>query len=374
MGTGAAAVGDRSPFEQPERLPVADYPQGAFFSLSPLGDLEGTITPSDLHYEVHHHGIPEIDPAEYGLLIHGMVDRPMRFTLADLKRFPRVSHTHFMECAGNSFPHLLGPSEEDTAQLLAGLASCSQWVGVPLTTVMKEVGVQPDAAWALFEGMDAGRMARSVPAEELWWGEAMLAYGQNGEALRPAQGYPIRLIVPGTEGNINVKWLHRIEFSDQPWHTRNETAAYSDVRCDAESNCVATQFTLRLDAKSIITWPSGGQQIAEPGFWEISGLAWSGRGTIDRVEVSTDGGATWGLASLDQPVLPKAFTRFRYPWQWDGTKQIIVSRAIDSTGYVQPSRAEALAQYGAAVTIDHYNGTFRWKVNADGRITGGDVG
>ena len=349
------------------------FPTARSASLTPHGDLEGTITPSDLHYEVTHHGIPEIDPASYKLLVHGMVDRPTSFTLDQLKRFPRKTRINFMECSGNSLFHKLGPSEGDTAQLLNGLSSCTEWVGVPVATIMREVGVQPQSTWALVEGMDGATLTRSVPTEELWWGEAMLAFGQNGEALRPANGYPLRLIVPGTEGNINIKWLRRIEFSDQPWHTRYETSTYSDVRPGENGDLIATQFTLRMDAKSIITSPSGGQSVAEPGIHEISGLAWSGRGPIDRVEVSTDGGQSWSLAKLDGPVLDKAFTRFRYLWDWNGEETVIVSRAVDSTGYVQPTRTEMLEQHGSLSTFYHNNSQFRWRVNPDGSVTSGDV-
>ena len=370
-GAPADALGERSSFEQLERFAAADWPHGKLVSLSPLGDLEGTITPSDLHFEVHHHGIPEIDPATYKLLIHGMVEQPMVFTLDNLKRFPRVTRISALECSGNSLSHYLAPSEDDTAQSIAGLASCSEWVGVPVSTLFKEVGVRREATWALFEAMDGALHSRSWPTEKLW-PEALLVFGQNGEALRPSQGYPVRLLVPGSEGNANVKWLRRIELSDQPWHTRMETSSYSDVRCGPDG-CVVTQFTLAMDAKSIITWPSGGQTISEPGLWEIIGIAWTGRGTIDKVEVSTDNGKTWGLANLDQPVLPKAFTRFRYLWHWDGNETKIVSRATDSTGYVQPTREELIAWHGSTATFYHSNESFRWKVSSNGQITGGDV-
>ena len=374
-GHPADELGERAPSEMLERQPWINRPHGTLASLTPHGDLDGIITPSDLHYEIHHLGIPQIDPDRYELLIHGMVDRPTVFTLDQIRRFPGLSRINFMECSGNSLIHILrGPAEDDTAQLLNGLSSCSEWVGVPMATIMREVGVQSGATWALFEGSDGTTLSRSVPTEELWWGEAMLAYGQNGEALRPSQGYPLRLIVPGTEGNLNIKWLRRIEFGDRPWHTRFETGTYSDVRRDDDGNFIATQFTLRMDAKSIITWPSGGQSLPGAGFWEIKGLAWSGRGHIDRVEVSTDGGATWALAKLDQPVLPKAFTRFRFPWHWDGSENVIVSRAFDSTGYVQPTRAEMLSQHGSTSTFYHNNSQFRWKVNADGSVTSGDMG
>lgn len=373
VGASTDELGERAQDEMLTRMPFGGRPHGTLASLTPIGELLGTITPSDLHYEVTHHGIPDIDVSTFKLLIHGMVDRPTVFTLDDLKRFPRTQGIHFMECSGNGLFHLLGPAETDTAQRVSGLASCTEWVGVPVATVMKEVGVQSSATWALFEGMDGSTTSRSIPTEELWWGGGILAYGQNGEALRPANGYPLRLVLPGTEGNINIKWLRRIEFSDRPFETRYETSTYSDVRPNDEGDLVATQFTLRLDAKSIITYPSGGHAIAGPGWHEINGLAWSGRGPIESVEVSTDGGRTFHAARLEQPVLDKAFTRFRYLWDWDGEETVIVSRAIDSTGYVQPTRDEMLAQHGSTSTFYHNNAQARWRVNVDGTITSGDV-
>lgn len=373
MGAGADDLGERSSYEQLSRAAIAEYPNGMLGSLTPLADLEGTITPSDLHYEIHHHGVPEIDPAEHRLLVHGMVENPTVYTMADIKRFPSVSRTSFLECSGNSLSFFFGPTEEDTAQGIAGLASCSEWVGVPLTRIFREVGVSPEATWVLFEGADAGRNHRSWPIEKLWHSDAMLAYGQNGEALRPPQGYPLRLIVPGSEGNANVKWLRRIEFSDQPGHSEKETAQYSDIRTDADGNLVANEFTFAMDAKSIITTPSGGQTVSGPGAWEIRGLAWSGRGKIAKVEVSTDNGQTWHLASLDGPVLSQAFTRFRYLWNWDGNERIIMSRAIDETGYIQPTREELLSWGRPPITYYHTNAIFAWKVAPDGAVTSGNV-
>jgi sulfane dehydrogenase subunit SoxC len=302
-----------------------------------------------------------------------MVERPTVFTLDDLKRFPRVSRTAFLECSGNGLQHWMFPSPDYTAQIVAGFASCGEWYGVPLTTLFREVGVRPEATWALFESGDAGLMTRSWPMQALWSSEGMLALGMNGEPLRPANGYPVRLFVPGTEGNANVKWLRRIEFGDQPWHSEKETGQYSDIRCEQDGTCVVNQFTFTMDAKSVITWPSGGQTIPAEGFWEITGLAWSGRGPIERVEVSTDNGQSWNLASLDQPVLPKAFTRFRYSWNWDGSEAMLMSRAIDSTGYVQPTREELLAWGRTQLTYYHLNAIARWQVAADGTVTSGDA-
>jgi sulfane dehydrogenase subunit SoxC len=372
LGGPATELGERSSHELLQRLPGGAVVGGPSYATTPLADLDGIITPTDLFFEVNHQTRADLDPAEYKLMVHGMVERPTVFTLDDLKRFPRVSRIAFLECAGNGLEHLIFPSPDYTAQVLAGFVSCAEWFGVPLTTIFQEVGVKPEATWALFEGGDAALMTLSWPMERLWYGEGILAYGMNGEALRPANGYPLRLFVPGTEGNANVKWLRRIEFGDQPWQSEKETNQYSDIRCE-DGKCVVNQFTFTMDAKSLITWPSGGRKIPKPGWWEISGLAWSGRGAIDRVEVSTDNGQTWRVASLDQPVLPRAFTRFRHLWNWDGSEAMLMSRAIDNTGYVQPTREELLAWGRSQLTYYHVNAIIRWQVDSDGSVTSGDV-
>jgi sulfane dehydrogenase subunit SoxC len=242
------------------------------------------------------------------------------------------------------------------------LASCSEWTGVPLKIVLQEAGLQSGAQWLLAEGGDACRMSRSVPLTKAL-DDALLAYGQNGEALRPGQGYPLRLILPGWEGNTNVKWLHRIQVGDQPFMTKDETSKYTDLLADG----TARMFTFEMDAKSVITRPSGGHKLAGPGFYEISGLAWSGRGRIERVEVSTDGGATWLDAALDEPRHAKAFTRFRSPWRWAGGEAQLLSRATDETGYVQPTVEELIAARGES-SIYHNNGVKVWQIGPDGSV------
>ena len=343
-------LGDRSQFEQPRRIS-----NGTSSSRTPLDALNGIITPSDVHYERHHGGVPVIDPSKYSLLIHGMVERPRLFTLNDLKRFPGVSRIMFLECSGNTS---WGKGAENaTAQTLHGLTSTSDWVGVPVSTLLKEVGVLPGAKWALAEGMDAAVMTRSVPIDKLRE-DALIAYGQNGEALRPEQGYPARLLLPGWEGNINVKWLRRLELGDESFETREETSKYTDPMPDG----TIRQYTYVMEAKSTITWPTPAIR-AMPGLgpWEIHGIAWSGRGRITRVEVSTDGGQRWAEATLDGPVLPIAHTRFRFPWTWNGQEAILQSRATDETGFVQPSR-EALVDARGTSSIYHYNGIQSWKI------------
>jgi sulfane dehydrogenase subunit SoxC len=344
-------LGARSPAENPRRLPIPTS------SRTPLQDLHGTMTPSDLHYERHHGGVAVVDPVTYRLTVHGMVDRPLTFTLQDLKRFPATSRTCFLECAGN----YNGQREELTPQEICGLTSQSEWTGVMLSTVFNEVGAQPRATWFLAEGQDAAMMTRSIPLKDAI-GEAMLAYAQNGEALRPEQGYPVRLLLPGLEGNASVKWLRRIELADQPFMTREETSKYTDPLADG----TAREFSLVIDARSVITFPSYPQTI-QKGFVELRGIAWSGRGVIRRVEISTDAGRTWTPARLQQPVLPKAVTCFRYAWEWDGRPTEIVSRAVDETGYVQPEMS-AIQRVRGRRTRYHLNPVTGWTIGGDGRV------
>jgi sulfane dehydrogenase subunit SoxC len=244
-----------------------------------------------------------------------------------------------------------------------GLASCSEWTGVPLSLLLTEVGVKPGAQWVIAEGVDACRMERSIPIAKAM-DDILLAYGQNGEALRPAQGYPLRLIIPGWEGNSNVKWLHSLKITDQAYMARDETAKYTDLMPDG----TARIFTMQMEAKSVITFPSGGQTLAGPGLYELTGLAWSGRGRVERVEITTDGGRSWVKAQLQEPRLPIAFTRFRLAWRFDGREAVIASRVVDETGYVQPTREELIAARGLNSTY-HYNGIKFWKVQADGTVT-----
>ncbi|MEZ4702584.1 MAG: sulfite dehydrogenase [Rhodothermales bacterium] len=363
LGNVVSARSERSPFEQPARH-VPQQPQHSSASWTPLEDLHGIITPSDLHFERHHAGIPAIDPERYQLLIHGLVERPMVFSLADLQRLPAVSRLNMIECSGNGGTayHPDEPPPDRKPGQIDGLTSTSEWTGVPLSLLFREVGVLPEATWFVAEGQDAAVMARSIPIEKAWE-DAMIAYGQNGEALRPAQGYPARLVLPGWEGNTQIKWLRRIELTDQPAMTREETSHYTDPLPDG----TARQFSFVMDAKSIITSPAYPDVLSEPGWWEIRGLAWSGRGMIERVEVSTDAGATWHLAELQGPVLPKCHTRFRHLWQWDGNPATLMSRATDETGYTQPTR-EVLRTVRGPGTSYHYNNIRAWHVGANGRV------
>jgi sulfane dehydrogenase subunit SoxC len=336
-------------------------------SLTPLQDLQGSITPSALHFERHHAGIPEINPSEHRLLVDGLVDRPLVFTMDEIERLPAVTHVYFVECSGNSRVKW-SPAQPDTdAQDAFGMTSCSEWTGVPLSVLLREAGVRSAGRWLVAEGADACRMTRSVPLEKAM-DDALVAFGQNGEALRPAQGYPLRLVIPGWEGNICIKWLRRIQVVDQPYMTREETSKYTDLMPDGQ----ARQFTFVMDAKSVITRPSGGQRLTSPGFYQISGLAWSGRGRVRRVEVSTDGGRTWLQAHLQDPVLPLAFTRFGFDWTWTGAETTLASRCIDETGDVQPTRDALIAARGTRSSY-HNNAIQGWKILPDGRVENVDV-
>ena len=364
LGKPIRAYGERSQFETAKRaVPDLKRPQiGA--TRTPLAETEGIITPSSLHFERHHAGVPELDPAKHTLLLHGLVDRPLVFTVADLKRLPSASHIYFVECAGNSGGEWKAPGGPNAAASF-GLASCSEWTGVPLKILLEEAGLKKEGKWLVAEGADACKMSRSLPIEKAL-DDCLVAYAQNGEAIRPEQGYPLRLVVPGYEGNVNVKWLRQIKVVDQPNQTKDETSKYTDLLADGTSR----QFTFVMDAKSVITYPSGGQKLSGAGFQEIRGLAWSGRGVIDRVDVSTDGGKTWQKAALQEPRLPKAFTRFRLPWHWDGKETEIVARAVDSSGYTQPGRDELTAARGMNSNY-HYNGVKVWKIAADGSVKNG---
>ncbi len=290
-------------------------------SLTPLQAMRGIITPNGLVFERHHGGVPDIAPEHHRLLVHGLVERPLTFSMADLMRFPSVSRMHFLECSGNTAGEWGGLGK--TVQVTHGLLSCCEWTGVPLAIVLQEAGIDPRAQWLLAEGADAAAMTRSVPMDKAL-DDALLVYAQNGEMLRSEQGYPLRLLLPGFEGNMSVKWLRRIKLGKAPFMTREETSKYTDLMPDG----TARQFTHLMEAKSVILRPSGGQHVPGPGFVEIQGLAWSGRGRISRVDVSIDGGRSWRQAQLQEPVLSKCLTAFRLPWRWDGTPAILQSRAV----------------------------------------------
>jgi len=359
LGAPTSSAGERSPFELSARSPTGET---AGSSLTPLQRLNGTVTPSDLHFERHHSGVPFIDPAKHALLVHGLTDRPLSFSVDDLQRFPQVTRTYFMECSGNGRASYRAPMPEMTAQRVAGLSSNTEWTGVPLRYLLDEAGVASSATWCLAEGADSCLMARSIPVDKLR-DDALVVWAQNGEPLRPAQGYPMRLLLPGWEGNANVKWLRRLEFGTAPWMTRWETSKYTDPL----QNGTARQFSFDQDAKSIVTSPSHPDVLAVQGWRPITGLAWSGRGPITRVEVSTDNGATWYDADFLTTPIAKAQVRFQYMWNWTGGEATLLSRATDSTGYIQPTRSALLAVRGLGTDF-HFNHIVGWRVQADGRV------
>lgn len=369
-GTGNAPYGVPSRFESAVVRGLTEHTPTdlSAWSLTPLDRLTGIITPNGLVYERHHAGIPDIDPDQHRLAIHGLVERPLVLTMDDILRLPAVSRIHFLECAGNGYTETLQMPRSKTVQFSHGLLSCCEWTGVSLGTILDEAGIKPEAKWVLAEGADAAAMARSIPIEKALH-DTLVVYAQNGEMLRPEQGYPLRLLVPGWEGNLSIKWLRRLKLGTRPWHTRDETSKYTDLMPDG----TVRQFTFVMEAKSVITRPSGGHRLTAHGFHEISGLAWSGRGRIAAVDVSTDGGRNWGRAHLDEPVLSKALSRFRFPWRWNGVPALLQSRAIDETGYVQPTREQLIAVRGTN-SEDHFNAIHTWRLDKNGEVSNALIG
>jgi len=331
--------------------------------------LDGTITPAGLHFVVSRTGIPDIDPAKHRLAIHGLVKQPMVFTLEALARYPKVSRISFVECGGNSAPLFSKDPVQANVQAIHGLLSCSEWTGVKLSTLLDETGIDPKAKWFIAEGADGPSMNRSIPLAKAL-DDAMIALYQNGERIAPSNGYPMRLLVPGYEGNMNVKWLHRIKLVEAPVMAINETMQYTILRPDGK----AWQFYFPMEVKSFITSPSPGLTLQGPGYYEISGLAYSGNGRIAKVMVSADGGKSYAQAALQGPVLSKALTRFRMPWRWDGQPVVLQSRAWDEAGNVQPTRAELLAERGQPKTnppviafpLGHMNPITSWGIDSKG--------
>lgn len=359
LGAPGGATGERSVFETPAIAPTAPQTGPGY---APIQAFYGNITPTDLQFQRHHGGVPTIDPLKWRLLVHGMVERPLMFTLDELRRFPAVTRVAFLECSGNGRKGFRDPVPELTPQAIDGLISNLEWTGVRLADVLREAGVSPKATWMLAEGGDASRLMRSIPIAKVME-DALLVYAANGEPLRAPNGYPVRLFLPGWEANMSIKWLRRLELVDQPAMAKDETAKYSDPIPGGK----ARQFSFELDVKSIITRPAYPEQLTGPGWWPVTGLAWSGRGKVARVEVSTDEGKTWTEAELDGQPLPMAAVRFRHMWQWDGKPAVLMSRAVDETGATQPTYAAFLAARGAG-TDYHFNHVRAWRVDADGRV------
>jgi len=350
-----------------------EYPEGR---KTPLGDSLGIITPNREMFVANHQApTPNIDARKHTLLIHGLVDRPMVFTMDDLKRLPSVSRVHYLACAGNGGAIGLAMRRRyTTVQQMYGWAGCAEWTGVPLSTVLNMVGVQKEAKWIVPESVDGKKWSMSSPLAKAY-DDAMLIYGQNGELLSPGNGYPLRLLVPGFEGTRNIKWLRKLKLTDQPAMSKHEINVYSNLKNDGK----ARWYQFAMEVGGIITFPSAAQKLPGPASYEISGVAWSGGGSIHRVEVSVDGGRTWKDAQLQAPVLRKAFTRFRLPWRWDGQEAVLMSRSTDDTGDIQPSLAEFSkiwrvtpdAWLTSVGTVQHFNATQPWRIDRDGNVTNG---
>jgi len=337
---------------------------GSSVAFAPLQGLFGIITPSGLHFERHHQGWHDIDPGQHRLMINGMVKKNMVFNMDDIMRLPSVSRIHFIECGANTGMEW-GNVAVPTVQYTHGMLSCSEFTGVPLRDLLEYCGADfKKGRYILAEGADGSSMTRTIPMELVESGEVIVAYGQNGEMLRPENGYPLRLVVPGVQGVSWVKWLRRIEVGDQPYAAKDEAVHYIDLMPDGQHR----QYTSTQEAKSVITSPSGGQILLTKGFYNITGLAWSGKGKIKKVDISTDGGINWAPARMETPVLSKALTRFNFEWNWDGKPCILQSRATDDTGFVQPGYGQ-LREVRGTKSIYHNNAIQSWKVVESGEVS-----
>ena len=337
-------------------------------NFTPLHELEGIITPNGLCFERHHSGVADIAWADHRLMINGLVDNPLVFTMDDLMRFPRENRTYFLECAANTGMEWRG-AQLNGCQFTHGMIHNVVYTGVPLRLLLEEAGLKTAGTWLLAEGADASGITRSIPMEKAL-DDCLVATHMNGERLRAEQGYPVRLVVPGWEGNMWVKWLRRLEIGDAPWHHREETSKYTDLLANGD----ARRFTWEMDAKSVITNPSPQAPITHgPGPTVLTGVAWSGRGTIPRVDVTIDGGITWHQARMSGPSLDKSMHRFYYEFDWDGRPLLLQSRAHDSTGYVQPTK-EQLRVVRGFNSIYHNNGIQTWAVNEAGEAENVEIG
>jgi sulfane dehydrogenase subunit SoxC len=369
LGQGVASdsgYGKPSKFEanvQRRQSPGLTQTTQASVSFAPLQSLFGIVTPSGLHFERHHQGWWDIDPSKHRLMVNGMVDAPKVFTLDEIMRLPSVSRFHFIECGANTAVDW-GNVAVPTVQYTHGMVSCSEFTGVPLITLLELAGADlKNGKFVLAEGADGSSMTRTIPMSLILSGEVFVAYGQNGEMLRPEQGYPLRLIVPGVQGVSWVKYLRRIKVGDMPFATKDEAVHYIDLQPGGQHR----QYTSVQECKSVVTTPSGGQVLLDKGFYNITGLAWSGRGKVKKVDVSVDGGRNWRAARIEQPAMSKALTRFNLDWVWDGKPAIIQSRATDETGFVQPTYKQLRAVRGTR-SIYHNNAIQSWLVQESGEV------
>jgi len=384
-GGGDPAILEKQPWATSLGRPVASRPYGlpshyekniqrrespgltrvgeASVAFAPLQSLFGIITPNGLHFERHHQGWQDVDPSKHRLLVHGLVRAAKVYTMDDLMRLPSVSRIHFIECGANTAMEW-GNVAVPTVQYTHGMLSSAEFTGVRLATLLDDCGADvKKGRFLLAEGGDGSGMTRTISMDRAL-DDALVAWGQNGEMLRPENGYPLRLVVPGVQGVSWVKWLRRIEVGDQPFATKDETSHYVDLMPDGQHR----QYTSIQECKSVITTPSGGQVLLEKGFYNVTGLAWSGRGKIKRVDMSFDGGRSWKPARLETPVLAKSLTRFNIDWTWDGREALLRSRAVDETGYVQP-QLRTLREVRGTRSIYHNNAIQTWKVGADGEVS-----
>ncbi len=361
-GVQAHPYGVPSPFEKHVIRRDVEWltaGQQSSVNFTPIHALDGTITPNGLCFERHHSGVAAVDPDQHRLMIHGMVAKPVVLTMQDLKRLPRSNRIYFLECAANSGMEWRG-AQLNGAQFTHGMIHNVQYTGVSLRSVFEALGIDPRAKWVMAEGADAAGLNRSIPLAKAM-DDCMLAFAMNGEALRPEQGYPLRLVVPGWQGNMWVKWLRRLKIGDAPWETREETSKYTDLLADGR----ARRSTFVMDAKSVITSPSPQTAASPKGQMVISGIAWSGRGSVTRVDVSLDGGRNWQAARIDGPVQSLALVRFYADIDWNGQEMLLQSRAQDSTGYLQPSKND-LRKIRGVNSIYHNNGIQTWLLRGDG--------
>jgi sulfane dehydrogenase subunit SoxC len=376
-GQPASAQGEHVHSEPPRR--GARYTIDHMTHYTPLQDYAGIITPARLHFmQQHSSEFPEIDPDEHRLTIHGLVDRPLSFSMDDLKRLPSVSRVHFVECHANSSPQIHdspGTNMGLPVQYIHGMASCSEWSGVPLSVLLNEAGIKKEGTWLVLEGGDAGKFSHTLPMAKAL-DDCFVAYGQNGDPLRVEQGFPIRAIVPGWEGPFNVKYLKHIKVVDQPYNTWNESMNHSVSRPDLGGK--ARWYHFQWGPKSVITRPSAGMEMRK-GYAQITGLAWSGAGKVAKVDISIDGGKNWKPAKIDGPVHAKAHTRFNLDWAWNGEEAVIMSRTTDETGDIQPSLAELSKHWEIPIEdwkkkndrprAIHMNAIQPWKIARDGSIS-----
>lgn len=336
-------------------------------SMTPLHEMKGIITPSGLVFERYHAGVPEVNPDDHRIIINGMVDRPLILTMDELMSFPSESVINFLECPANGGMEWRG-TQMEALQFTHGMLSCCEWTGVRLSTLLDEVGIKKGAKWILAEGADGAAMSRSIPLEKAL-DDTLVVYAQNGEMLRPEQGYPVRLFNPGWEGNTSIKWLRRIEVGDKPWYQREETSKYTDLMPDG----TARKFSFIQETNSVITSPCPEKPMMRRGVHHLEGIAWSGRGKIKRVDVSLDGGVTWQTAKLKGLVLSKAITRFGMEINWQGEPLLLQSRSIDETGYVQPTLSQ-LREARGSNSIYHKNSIHTWMLDKDGTVSNVQLG